>query len=293
MCSCALLAQWNCWHVTTLNEKWTCASLHSPKAIGWPFSCAMTGALVPQHLSQCNDVKFCCASSTIAVVLPSIWIVKANENRNSYGNTIELNFLLKGLNLLLKSVGKQHLPSAFPCEDMNAFVYMNVIPKCHSLASYGTGIRVLFGWQAKFYSVANTLIPNRVRGAIFDLVGSFGINIGGDPACVPLSREGLSKATTCKPHRTCNMWMTCVCASTKYAHAKELTEFDGVQDRRAYDFPQSSSRIDCSTCGWNGDAPPSNPGSWGCCRPALLKNEVNHGTTSTSKRVQDWRPHFR
>jgi hypothetical protein len=39
-------------------------------------------------------------------------------------------------------------------------------------------------------------IPNRVQGAIFDLAGSFGINIRGDPACVPLSLEGLSKATT-------------------------------------------------------------------------------------------------
>jgi hypothetical protein len=57
----------------------------------------------------------------------------------------KFNFLLKGLNLLLKSVGKQLLPSAIPCEDMNVFVYINVIPKCHSLASYGAGIRVLFG----------------------------------------------------------------------------------------------------------------------------------------------------
>jgi hypothetical protein len=40
----------------------------------------------------------------------------------------------------------------------------------------------------------NTLIPNRAQGAIFDLVGSFGINIKGDPHCVPLSLEGLSKA---------------------------------------------------------------------------------------------------
>ncbi len=44
----------------------------------------------------------------------------------------------------------------------------------------------------------NTLIPNRGRGAIFDLVGSFGIDMRGDPTCVPLSLEGLSKATTRK-----------------------------------------------------------------------------------------------
>ncbi len=85
------------------------------------------------------------------------------------------------------------------------FVYMNAIPKCHSLASYGTGIRVLFGGQAKFYSVKNTLIPNREQGAIFDLVGYFGINIRGDPHLVPLSLEGLSKTKTCIPHRICSM----------------------------------------------------------------------------------------
>ncbi len=62
-----------------------------------------------------------------------------------------------------------------------------------------------------------------------------------------------------KPHRTCSMWMTCVCALTKYARVKEPIEFDGVQDGGACDFPWSSSRIDCSTCGWYGDAPPSNP----------------------------------
>ncbi len=152
---------------------------------------------------------------------------------------------------------------------------------------------IMFGWQAELYSKEKYSDTKQSRGAIFDLVGSFGINIRGDPACVPLSLEGLSKATTCKPHRTCSMWMTCVCTSTKYAHAKELTEFDGVQDEGACDFPQSSSRMDHSTCGWNGGAPPSNPSSWGCCRPALLKNEVNHGTKSRSKHVQDWRPHFR
>ncbi len=91
---------------------------------------------------------------------------------------------------------------------------------CHSLASYGTGIRVLFGWQAKFNSVENTLIPNRERGAIFNLVGSFGINISGDPHLVPLSLEGLSKATTCIPHRICSMWMTCVNATPMHGHTR-------------------------------------------------------------------------
>ncbi len=154
-------------------------------------------------------------------------------------------------------------------------------------------IGLCLAYKLNFTPKINTLIPNRVWGAIFDVVGSFCINIRGDPACVPLSLEGLSEAATRKPHRTCSMWMSCVCASTKYACAKELTEFDGVQDRGACNLPQSSSRMDYSTCGWYGDTPPSNPSSWGCCGPALLKNEVNHGTTSTSKRVQDWRPHFR
>jgi hypothetical protein len=56
----------------------------------------------------------------------------------------------------------------------------------------------------------NTLITNRERGAIFDLVGSFSIHIRGDSTCVPLSLKGLSEATTCIPHRIFSMWMTCV-----------------------------------------------------------------------------------
>jgi hypothetical protein len=66
---------------------------------------AMTGALAPKQSLQCTDVKLCNrAPGAIAVALPAISIVKAKENRNSYGNTIELNFLLKRLNLLLKHV---------------------------------------------------------------------------------------------------------------------------------------------------------------------------------------------
>ena len=59
--------------------------------------------------------------------------------------------------------------------------------------------------ELNFTKWKKTLIPNRERGAIFDLVGSFGINIGGDPAFVPLSLEGLSEATTRNPHRICSM----------------------------------------------------------------------------------------
>ncbi len=139
----------------------------------------------------------------------------------------------------IKFPTQKGLPSAIPCEDMNAFVYINVIPKCHSLASYGTGLRVLFGWRAKFYSMENTLIPNREQGAIFDLVGSFDINIRGDPHLVPLSLEGLSKATTCIPHRICSMWMTCVNVMPMHGHTKEPAEFIGVQHRGACDFPRA------------------------------------------------------
>ena len=65
----------------------------------------MIGAFVPQHLSGCNVVKhFDGMPGAIAVTLAAILIVKANENQISKGNTIELNFLLTGLNSLLKNV---------------------------------------------------------------------------------------------------------------------------------------------------------------------------------------------
>jgi hypothetical protein len=43
--------------------------------------------------------------------------------------------------------------------------------------------------------------------------------------------------------------MTCESALTKYARAKELTDFDGLQDRGACNFPQGSPRMDWPTCG--------------------------------------------
>ncbi len=68
----------------------------------YAFVIAMIGALAPQHLSRCNDVKhFDGAHGAIAVALAVILIVKANENQISYGNTIELNFLLSGISSLL------------------------------------------------------------------------------------------------------------------------------------------------------------------------------------------------
>ncbi len=126
--------------------------------------------------------------------------------------------------------------------------------------------------ELNFTPRKNTLIPNREWGAIFDLVGSFGINIRGDPYCVPLSPEGLSEATTRNLHRICSMWMTCVNAQTTCGHAKEPIEFDGVQDRGACDFPWSSSGLDWSTCGWNDGAAPSSPNIWGCCHDQLCWN---------------------
>ena len=60
------------------------------------------------RLSICRDVttlNICDgARGAIAVALAVILLVKANENRISYGNTIELVFLFTGLNSLLKNV---------------------------------------------------------------------------------------------------------------------------------------------------------------------------------------------
>ncbi len=83
------------------------------------------------------------AHGAITVTLEVLSIVKANKNRISYGNTIALNFLLTGLNSFLKNVVNE-LPSAFPCEDVNAFVYDRT-SKVLGLASSHIGIWVLFG----------------------------------------------------------------------------------------------------------------------------------------------------
>jgi hypothetical protein len=180
----------------------------------------------------------------IAVALSAIWIVKANENRNSYGNTIELNFLLSGLNSLLKNVVNNvclrplHVRT---CECICSWPYfqsvrLSILSYRNFLLHRNLGSVWLTSWILLRWT--NTLIPNRERGAIFDLVGSFGINIRGDPTCVPLSLEGLSEATTRKPHRICSMWMTCVNAMPVYGHEKESAEFAGVWNRGACDFPE-------------------------------------------------------
>ncbi len=64
---------------------------------------AMAGALVPKQSSQCTDIKlFNRARGAIAVAFPAIWIVKANENRNSYG-TNRCKVFPWGLTLILKT----------------------------------------------------------------------------------------------------------------------------------------------------------------------------------------------
>jgi hypothetical protein len=92
--------------------------------------------------------------------------------------------------------------------------------------------------------------------------------IRGDPHCVPLSLEGLSEATTLKPHRICSTWRTCESALTKYAHAKELTDFDGLQDRGACFSPRLTKNGSVHMwLGWR--HAPSSPSSWGCCHDQL------------------------
>jgi hypothetical protein len=91
----------------------------------------------------------------------------------------------------------------------------------------------------------------------------------GDPHCVPLSLEGLREATTRKPHRICSTWRTCESALTKYAHAKELTDFDGLQDRGACFSPRLLTKNGSvhMWLGWRHT--PSSPSSWGCCHDQL------------------------
>jgi hypothetical protein len=141
----------------------------------------MIGAFVPQHLSWCNVVKhFDGMPGAIAVTLAAILIVKANENQISNGNTIELNFLLTGLNSLLKNVVNNVCLRRFyvrTCECIRLWLYIqsvrpSILPHRNS-GSFWLTSWILLRWT-------NTLIPNRERGAIFDLVGSFGINIIGD-----------------------------------------------------------------------------------------------------------------
>ncbi len=83
-------------------------------------------------------------------------------------------------------------------------LFMTVIPKCQAYHPLAQEIGICLAVELNFTPWNNTLIPNRERGAIFDLFGSFGIDVRGDPTCVPLSLEGLSKATTRKPHRICS-----------------------------------------------------------------------------------------
>ncbi len=126
---------------------WFCALLYSQPA--WmAVETAMPGALA----SWCINVKLCnCVPGAIAVALPAIWIVKAKENQNSYGNTIELNFLLKGLNLLLKNEVNNVCLWPFHVRTCECICLWPAFQKRQSLAYYGTGTWVLFGWQAELY----------------------------------------------------------------------------------------------------------------------------------------------
>jgi len=149
------------------------------------------------------------AHGAITVALEVIFIVKANENRISYGNTIALNFLLTGLNSFLKNVVNDACLRPFhvrTCECIRLWPYFQSV-RVSILSHRNLGSVWLTSWILLRWT--NTLIPNRERGAIFDLVGSFGIQIRGDPTCVPLSLKGLSEATIRIPHRICSMWMTC------------------------------------------------------------------------------------
>ena len=76
---------------------------------------------------------------------------------------------------------------------------------------------------------------------MLDLVGSFGINIRRNSTCVPLTLEGLSKATICTPHRICSsMWMTCVNAMSVYGHAcKRIGRIRWSQKQGSIWFPRA------------------------------------------------------
>jgi hypothetical protein len=73
--------------------------------------------------------------------------------------------------------------NAISCVDMNMFVYMR-LPCSNKNAEKGYVILT-----RKYSPSYNALVPNRVRGAVFDPVGSFDINIRGDPYCVPLPHK--------------------------------------------------------------------------------------------------------
>ena len=183
-----------------------------------------------------------------SLALAVILIVKANKNRISYGNTIELDFLLTGLNSLLKNVVNDGCLRPFhvrTCECIRLWSYFQSV-RVSILSHRNLGSFWLTSWILLRWT--NTLIPNRERGAIFDLVGSFGINIRGDPTCVPLSLEGLSEATTRKPYRICSMWMTCVmqclCTVTQKNRQNSLESETGE-----HVISQSSLWMDWSTCG--------------------------------------------
>ena len=143
----------------------------------YAFVFAKIGALV--CLGICCDVttlNICDgAHSAIAVIAPAILIVKANKNQISYGNTIELNFLPTGLNSLLKNVVNDVCLRPFhvrTCECIHLWPYFQSV-RVSILSHRNLGSVWLTSWILLRWT--NTLVPNREQGAIFDLVGSFGI----------------------------------------------------------------------------------------------------------------------
>ncbi len=159
------------------------------------------------------------ALGAITVALAVIWIVKANENRISYGQYYRIEFPthrteVTSFSYVVNNVCLQpfHVRT---CKCICLWPYFQSV-RLSILLHRNLGSVWLTSWILLRWT--NTLIPNRERGAIFDLVGSFGISIRGDPTCIPLSLEGLSKATTRKPHRICSTWRTCESARFQHNH---------------------------------------------------------------------------
>ncbi len=142
---------------------------------------------------------------------------KSKRESNSYGNTIELNFLLTGRNLLLKTVVNTVCLWPFHVRTWECICLWPAFQKCQSLAYYGTGIWVCLADELNFTPRKNTLIPNRGRGAIFNLVGSFGINIKGPTFCPTISWR-LEQGHNLKPSQNMQ-YVNDMCKRTDYVQS--------------------------------------------------------------------------
>jgi len=163
------------------------------------------------------------------------------------------------INFNLKNNFKHICLSAISCVDMNMFVYMR-LPYSSKNVEKG----LCYADKQIFSKLKCSVTLQSAGSRIQSCWLLWHWYIRGDPHCVLLSLEGLSKATTCKPHRICSTWRTCESALTKYAHAKELTDFDGLQDRGACFSPRLTKNGSVHMwLGWR--HAPSSPSSWGCC----------------------------